>query len=60
MNARKLKLLGIFNLKNLSVKSTIYLNTNLVNLHLFQLKEYNGNNIIVTIKLAIHAALGAN
>ena len=60
MNACRLKILGILNAKKLSNKSTMYLNTNLINFHLFQLKECSGNNTIIIDKVAIHAALRAN
>ena len=59
-NARRLIVLGILKANNLSTKSTMYLNTNLVNLYLFQLREYNGNNIIIIDRVAIHAALRAS
>ena len=53
MNARRLKLLGIWNANNISIKSTMYLNINLVNFYLFRLREYNGYNIIIIDNLAI-------
>ena len=56
MNARQLKLLDILNANNLSIKFTMYSNTNLVNFHLFQLREYNDNTIIVIDKVTIYEA----
>ena len=41
VNARRIKLLGILNSKNLSIKPAMNLNTNLGNFHLFQSREYN-------------------
>ena len=54
------KSLGILNASNLSIKSTMYLKTNLVNFGLFQLRECNENNIMIIDKVAIHAAFSAN